>query len=56
VKYEEVYLHARDAPSEANTALERYFRFYNARRPHQGLGDLTPDEVYFGKTEMRQAA
>ena len=48
--------HAYDTPHEANTALERYFRFYNVRRPHQGLGDLTPDEVYFGKPEMRQAA
>jgi hypothetical protein len=56
VKYEEVYLHAYDTPSEANTALERYFRFYNARRPRQGLDDLTPDAVYFGKTELRQAA
>ena len=48
VKYEEIYLHACDTPSEANTALERYFRFYNARRTHQGLGDLTPNEVSFG--------
>ena len=58
-KYEDVYPHAYDAPSEANTALERSFRFYNARRPHQGLDDLMPDEVYFAisqKTEIRQAA
>jgi len=33
-----------------------YGNFYNARRPHQGPGDLTPDEVYFGKTEMRRIA
>ncbi len=43
-------------PSEANTALERYFRFYNARGSRQGLDDLTPDAVYFAKTELRQAA
>ena len=49
-------LHADDTPSDANTALERYFRFYNARQPHRGLGDLAPGEVYFGKSEMRQAA
>ena len=55
VKYE-VYLRADDTPSEANTALARCFRFYDARQPHQGLGDLTPGEVYFGKSEMRQAA
>jgi len=50
MKCEEVYLHAGDTPSQEDTALERYFRVYNARRPpRQGLGDLTPEEVYFKK-------
>jgi putative transposase len=56
VKYEEVYLHAYESPREANVALERYFRFYNGRRPHQALDDRTPDEAYFAINEMRQAA
>jgi len=56
VKYEEVYLHAYESPREANAALERYFRFYNGRRPHQALDDRTPDEAYFAMNEMRQAA
>jgi|GEM_PF-6389950 hypothetical protein len=50
IKCEEAYLHAGDTPSQEDTALERYFRVYNARRPpRQGLGDLTPEEVYFKK-------
>jgi putative transposase len=56
VKYEALYLHARDTPSEANMILERYFGFCNVREPRRGLGDLKPDEVYLGKTEVRQAA
>jgi putative transposase len=56
VKYEEVYLHAYDSPREANAALERYFQFYNGRRPHQALDNRTPDEAYFAINEMRQAA
>jgi len=56
VKYEEVYLHAYESPPEANAALERYFRFYNGRRPHQALADRTPDEAYFSMNEVRQAA
>ena len=56
VKYEEVYLHAYESPREANVALERYFRFYNGRRPHQALDDRTPDETYFAMKAMRQAA
>jgi len=56
VKYEEVYLHAYDSPREANAALERYFQFYNGRRPHQALDNRTPDEAYFAMKAMRQAA
>jgi putative transposase len=56
VKYEEVYLHAYESPREANAALERYFRFYNGRRPHQALDDRTPEEAYCAMKEMRQAA
>jgi putative transposase len=53
VKYEEVYLHGYDTGREAQAGLTRYFAFYNARRPHQSLGDRTPDAVY---DELRAAA
>lgn len=26
-----------------------YVTWFNAHRPHQGLGQRTPDEVYFGR-------
>jgi putative transposase len=48
VKYEEVYLHAYDSVSAARAGLDRYFRFYNGRRPHTSLDRQTPDTVYFG--------
>jgi putative transposase len=47
VKYEEVYLHAYDSVSSARAELDRYFRFYNGRRPHSSLDRQTPDQVYF---------
>ncbi len=47
VKYEEVYLHAYETVTEAKAGLDRYFRFYNSRRPHSSLDRKTPDEVYF---------
>lgn len=56
VKYEEVYLHAYDTAATARARLDRYFRFYNARRTHQGLDSLTPDEVYFQTKRLRKAA
>jgi putative transposase len=46
VKYEEVYLHAYECVSDARKGLDKYFAFYNQRRPHTALADKTPDEVY----------
>jgi putative transposase len=56
VKYEEVYLHAYDSVAEARQGLQRYFSFYNQRRPHASLGGRTPDMVYFAALPQTQAA
>ena len=56
VKYEEVYLHAYDSVTEARHGLERYFQFYNQRRPHSSLDGQTPDAVYFSSLPLNQAA
>lgn len=46
VKYEDVYLKAYGSISEAKSGLREYFDLYNFRRPHQGLDDRIPNEVY----------
>jgi putative transposase len=56
VKYEEVYLHAYDSVAEASQGLQRYFSFYNQRRPHSSHGGRTPDMVYFAALPQTQAA
>ena len=56
VKYEEVYLHAYDTVSGARIGLERYFEFYNTRRPHSRLDQKTPDEVCFTPQPLPMAA
>ena len=56
VKYEEVYLHAYDSVTQARQGLERYFRFYNERRPHASLDGKTPDQVYFNPLPVPSAA
>src|SRR3954454_7803504 len=56
VKYEEIYLHAHETPKQVNQALDKYFGFYNTRRPHQALDQCTPDAVYFGFGELRHVA
>lgn len=47
VKYECVYLHAFRDGRHLREGLKRYFLWYNQERPHQGLDDQTPDEVYY---------
>ena len=56
VKYEAVYLHAYDSVAEARQGLQRYFQFYNQRRPHSSLDGQTPNAVYFSSLPLNQAA
>lgn len=46
VKYEDVYLKGYASMSELLLGLTEYFAFYNGERPHQSLGNRTPDVVY----------
>lgn len=55
VKYEEVYLKAYESIPQAKRQLGSYFTFYNQRRRHQGLGDQTPDAVYYGQQSEKLA-
>jgi putative transposase len=49
VKYEDIYLRDYADGADVRSGLDRYFRFYNTERRHQGLGKQTPAEVYFGR-------
>ncbi len=46
VKYEDVYLKGYDSMVDLHKGLGEYFMFYNGERPHQALGQETPDVVY----------
>lgn len=48
VKYEDVYLRGYASLKDVREGLKRYFKYYNEGRPHQGLGNRTPAEIYFG--------
>lgn len=56
VKYEEVFLKAYDTMHQARGSLGAYFHFYNGRRSHQSLDYKTPDEVYYGTSQILEAA
>jgi putative transposase len=46
VKHEDVYLKGYDSMAGLMVGLTQYFSFYNETRPHQSLGNNTPNQVY----------
>jgi len=46
VKHEDVYLKVYATMGELVVGLAGYFAFYNNERPHQSLGQKTPEAVY----------
>jgi putative transposase len=57
VKYERVYLKAYDSVSAARADIAEYMSWYNARRVHSSLDEVTPDEHYFANLpSLKQAA
>jgi putative transposase len=56
VKYEGIYLRAYDSVSEVKIGLNRYFNFYNSRRPHSSLAGKTPDQIYLNTLPQVKAA
>ena len=46
VKHEDVYLKGYGSMGELTLGLAEYFAFYNGERPHQSLGQKTPNAVY----------
>ena len=46
LKYEEIYLREHATVTALRSGLANWFERYNGWRPHQTLGNLTPDKVY----------
>ncbi|MBK6974837.1 MAG: hypothetical protein IPH26_18550 [Sterolibacteriaceae bacterium] len=42
--------------AEAKQALGQYFAFFNQCRRHQGIGNQTPDALYYAEQESALAA
>jgi len=39
------------APGELEARIAEWVQYYNARRAHESLGNVTPDDKYFGRAE-----
>lgn len=55
VKYEDIYLREYATIPALSAGLARWFDRYNAWRPHQALGNLTPDAVYQESSAAHQS-
>ncbi len=56
LKQEEVYRRAYETVGEARKGIADYLRYFNEERPHQGLDNRTPDDVFYKRKPLNRAA
>ena len=56
LKQEEVYRRAYETVGEARKGIADYLRYFNEERPHQGLGNRTPDDVFYQRKLLVKAS
>jgi hypothetical protein len=47
-----VKLNVYSCPTELRIEVDKFINFYNKRRYHESLGNVTPDDVFYGRREQ----
>jgi len=49
---ETIYLTTWDCPNKMKAEIGRFIHHYNTKRYHEGIGNVTPNDVFYGRREQ----